>query len=303
MRWLLSRLRALYRAVPDAPGLAAIANTRLGTRLRRGARQATLVRESGRYLLASLLEPPGIHRYVLRSTGRPVWLRHPEDSWTFEEVLGAATYALPADVERELGAEPLVVDLGANIGLFGAYILAVAPSATVVGYEPDPGNALLCRKTLGWAIHAGRYRLIEAAAGTASGTASFAAALGARSRLGNGDGDGGPTLTVRVDDALGLLREADLAKIDIEGGEWPLLADARLRGSGPKAIALEYHPWGSPEVDAGQAARRLLQAAGYRIVDPPRAFAQDEFAEGMGMLWAVKGDGARPTNGDRAIDA
>jgi FkbM family methyltransferase len=287
MRWLLSRLRTVYRLLRNVPGVAAVANTPFVFRLRRGGRQATLVQESGRYLLAALIEPPGIHRYVLRSTGRPVWLRHPGDSWAFEEVLGAATYALPLEVERELATEPLIVDLGANIGMFGAYILAEVPSATVIGYEPDPGNAILCRKTLAWAIHAGRYRLVEAAAGAAAGTASFAAALGGRSHL--GEDSGGHTVAVRVEDVLGVLREADLVKIDIEGGEWPLLEDARLHGPGPKAIALEYHPWGCAHDDAGQAARGLLEEAGYQIVDPPRPFEEGEFTDGMGMLWAVKG--------------
>lgn len=286
MRWLLARLRDLYRALRNAPGVTALGDTAFGSRFRRAARQAILVEESRRYLLAALLEPPGIHRYVLRSSGRPVWLRHPTDSWVFEEVFGAATYALPREVERALGATPRIADLGANIGMFGAYILGVLPSATVIGYEPDPGNAIICRKTLGWAIDAGRYRLIEAAAGTAAGTAEFSVALGGRSHLG-GDGDG-PTLAVRVEDVLGVLEESDLAKIDIEGGEWPLLEDPRLCRRGPRAIALEYHPGAGPHADAAGAARRLLDAAGYRIVDPPRPFEEDEFTEGMGMLWAVK---------------
>jgi FkbM family methyltransferase len=287
MGWLLSRLRAVFRMLRTMPVVAAVADTPVGLRLRRAGRQAMLVRESGRYLLAALIEPPGIHRYVLRNSGRPVWLRHPGDSWAFEEVLGAATYALPSAVERELGDQPLVVDLGANVGLFGAYILAVAPAATVIGYEPDPGNALICRKTLGWAIAAGRYELVEAAAGAAAGSAWFAAGLGGRSHLGQ-DG-GGQAVAVRVDDVLELLARAHLVKIDIEGGEWPLLEDPRFRATGPKAIALEYHPMGCPRDDAGQTARSLLDEAGYRLVNPPRPFDEGEFTEGMGMLWAVRG--------------
>jgi FkbM family methyltransferase len=286
MGWLLSRMRAVFRTLRTVPLVAAVADTPLGLRLRRGGRQATLVNESGRYLLAAVVEPPGIHRYVLRSTSRAVWLRHPEDSWAFEEVLGADTYALPSEVERELGEQPLIVDLGANVGLFGAYVLAIAPRARVIGYEPDPGNAVICRKTLGWAIAAGSYRLVEAAAGTAAGSASFTAAMGGRSHLGH-DG-GGQAVVVGVEDVLELLAEADLAKIDIEGGEWPLLEDPRLRAAGPKAIALEYHPLGCPRDDAGEAARALLADAGYRLVDPPRPFKDEEFTEGMGMLWAIR---------------
>ena len=46
------------------------------------------------------------------------------------------------------------------------------------------------------------------------------------------------------------LHDADLLKIDIEGGEWPLLTDARFGELKVPAIVLEYHAYDSP------AARR-----------------------------------------------
>ena len=48
-------------------------------------------------------------------------------------------------------------------------------------------------------------------------------------------------------DALALLEQADLAKIDIEGGEWAIVGDPRFADSAPPAVVLEYHPELCPE--------------------------------------------------------
>ena len=45
-------------------------------------------------------------------------------------------------------------------------------------------------------------------------------------------------------DVLGQIAEADLVKMDIEGGEWGILADPRIARQ--RALVLEYHPRGLP---------------------------------------------------------
>ena len=62
-----------------------------------------------------------------------------------------------------------------------------------------------------------RWRLVEAFAGAAAGTTSFAAGQHAVSRAGEG-------IEVPVVDVLPELTAADLVKIDVEGAEWPILA-------------------------------------------------------------------------------
>jgi hypothetical protein len=86
-------------------------------------------------------------------------------------------------------------------------------------------------------------------------------------------------------DVLPLMAEADLVKIDIEGGEWPLLTDPRFADLPTRALVIEYHPAGCPGPDPRASVTALLRAAGYRteeIADVPI---------GAGMLWAWR---ARP---------
>jgi FkbM family methyltransferase len=256
--------------------------------MRRALRQSGLVRQRAKYAVAAALELRGMHPYRVRASGSPVWLRHPGDSWTFEEIFAARAYELPQALRESLDRKPdvTVADLGANVGLFGTFILDLLPRARVVGYEPDPGNAAICRRALGWAEQAGRYRLIQAAAGVQPGVAHFDAGLGGRSHISRAPGPN--AIAVRIEDVMPVLARSDLAKIDIEGSEWALLSDARLREAGPDALVLEYHADGCPTADPQRAASDLLTAAGYRIVPPPRPFYDDEFPPGQGMLWAVR---------------
>ena len=94
-------------------------------------------------------------------------------------------------------------------------------------------------------------------------------------------------MEVRVEDVMPLLADARLAKIDIEGGEWALLQDERLK-RGPAAIVLEFHPAGCPGTRTDEAAERLLAEAGYGVVPPPRPFSAGEFPPGQGLRWAVR---------------
>ena len=45
------------------------------------------------------------------------------------------------------------------------------------------------------------------------------------------------------------MAEADLVKIDIEGGEWPILTDPRFAQLPTPALVIEYHPAGCPGPD------------------------------------------------------
>jgi hypothetical protein len=84
-----------------------------------------------------------------------------------------------------------------------------------------------------------------------------------------------------VRDAFPLIADADLVKIDIEGGEWPILADARFASMRARAVVLEYHIDGSPSGDPAGSAAAALTAAGFVVGEPVPATAP-----GYGTLWA-----------------
>jgi FkbM family methyltransferase len=219
-----------------------------------------------------------------RAGGRVAFhLRHAtEDLQTLDQVLGESHYALPAPAVaalRALGRPPEVVDLGANIGLFGVEVLDAWPGAHVVAFEPDPANAAVLARSI--AANPGlRWELVEAAAGVADGEATFAAGRFANSRIA-GAGERGVTVPVR--DAFAWLAGADYVKIDIEGAEWPLLADPRFAALPARVVALEYHAHGAPDGDPETQAERALRRAGFTTERGDLAAP-----EGHGMWWGWK---------------
>lgn len=209
-------------------------------------------------------------RYAPRRLGAAIWIRHGSgDSAVWGEINVFGAYEPP----WPLGTDLRVVDLGAHVGYFGRWALERWSVRTLISVEPDTGNLELLRRNCE-AVDDRRWQTIEAAASTRAGTLRFAGARGA----GSGLSERGDEI-VRTIDALPVLAECDLAKIDIEGGEWPILRDPRFPRCGPAALVLEYHrEAGGPE--PGSEARALLEAAGYEIVEHRGESAS------VGIVWA-----------------
>jgi FkbM family methyltransferase len=240
------------------------------------ALRAATVRGSVRFVARELRGRRTIARYRLRSSGRTVFIRHATgDVVTLGEVFDKPDYAPPPPVRALLGAAPRILDLGANIGLFGAYALGLWPEAEVIGYEADADNAAVHRRTL--EANPGRWTLVQAAATARDGTLTFVGGGVALSHAA-WEGEEG-TVEVVACDVLPKLAGADLVKIDIEGGEWAILGDERFPASAPRAVVLEYHPAGAPGPPRVAVEARLREA-GYEL-EP--IWHRDD---GYGMLWA-----------------
>ena len=228
------------------------------------------------YTVRELTGRRRVARYRPRGCSIDVHVRHnTSDGNILQEFAMSRLYDPPEPVDRELralGRPPVIVDLGAHIGLFGAWFLSLYPDAELTGFEPDPGNFRLLANT---AAHSRRnWTVIERAAWTEDATLRFAASADAESRV-DLEGD----TTVRAVDIFPYLNDADLVKMDIEGSEWRLLADPRFPGILARAIILEWHPAGCRSRDPAAEAERVLDAAGFTILTvedaPPR----------VGMLW------------------
>jgi FkbM family methyltransferase len=262
-------------------------------RLRYGFDYGRLVRERGRFAVNEALNRDKIARYHLRDGGMSFSLRHhtsrdgtpSNDTWTLREIFALDCYLPPPGVEAVLsraGEELRIVDLGANIGLFTALMLTRYPQARIHAFEPDPESAALLRDALDGAVGGSRCVLHEACARAQDGTTRFAHGRHQFSHIAVGD-------EVRVTeipavDVFPHWRDAHLAKVDIEGGEWELLADERLAEAGPRTMVMEYHSQLCPEPDPRALAERLLRGHGYDIVEA--ASRPDE-----PILWAVRRGG------------
>lgn len=246
------------------------------------ARFAPLVRQRMRFFVAELTGRKLLRTYTPRGSRYAVEIRHASgDLFILEELFGTRVYEPPPQVVRILDdiAAPRILDLGGHVGLFGAFALERWPAATLVSYEPDPGNLVLLDRTRRRNGLQARWGLEAACAGSSAGAVVFAAIGDSVSHVA---GEGEQGVVVRRHDVVPEVLAADVVKIDIEGAEWAILEDSRLAQGGPCAIVLEYHAQaGAMDVQSARArATRRLESMGYAVDDiglpSPRA----------GMLWA-----------------
>jgi FkbM family methyltransferase len=276
------RLLAAVRGLATLPGFAALTRSPALLRVSFSLR-GTLTATPRRFARAELSRSPATRVYRLRHAPVAVALRHhTPDVLALDEVFAKHEYEPPPEAAAALdrSADPLrVADLGANVGMFGAWARTRWPDARIVSYEPDPANAEVCRLTI--AANGGEpgWRLIEACASNHEGTTAFAAGQFTLSHAAE-PGEAG-ALEVRCDDVLPELALSDLVKIDIEGGEWPILEDPRFTELRPRAIVLEYHGDGCPSSDPGAAARAALARTGLHVGP-----ALEHREHGTGILWA-----------------
>jgi FkbM family methyltransferase len=240
-------------------------------------RSAT-VRSRGRFVVRELTGRRGTFDYRLRGSGRCVFIRHgTADIVTLDEVFYTRSYALPQEVATSLDSldrAPRVLDLGANIGLFGLFIRERHPDAPITAIEADPDNAMVLRRCIAANETAERWKVVEAVAATHDGTVSFVPGAYSLSHVAGPDETGVPLPAV---DVFRYLADMDLLKVDIEGGEWEILADPRFAETPLRAIVLEYHAFSCPETNPREAAAAALAAAGFVV----EAKAADDY----GVAW------------------
>ncbi len=244
-----------------------------------------------RYLAGEALARGQVHSYRLRGDDRRVVVRHGSDGEAFYELFLGGEYEPPSALIPRIGVPTRVLDVGANVGMFSAWAARRWPSAAVHAYEPEPANLAQLRHWLELcqldATHgiapAPNVTVHQAAVTTTVGTARFAIGGGAGAHLARGSEPAVEVPTVDFFAELTGPPAADLVKIDIEGGEWALLADPRLAEIERLVIVMEYHSAGAPSLPAFSAAARLLEAADFEVGYPvPNVW-------GHGTLWAWKG--------------
>lgn len=217
-----------------------------------------------------------VHSYRLRS-GMLVMLLHGRDMEALYELHHRGEYEPPAPLAGRLdGAGIRILDIGGNIGMFASWALTKWPHASVTSLEPDPHNVDLFRAWIQAA--AVSVDLIPAAAATRAGEIPFAIGRGGGSRQVADD----TAARVAAVDIFDHLPGVDFVKMDIEGGEWPILLDARMRGLRDIVLVMEYHHNMAPFWPPRDAAVKALEEAGFTTGHG----AQNYW--GHGTLWAWK---------------
>jgi FkbM family methyltransferase len=248
----------------------------------RAAMRWSVVKDPIRFSLAELFGPRGRARLHQVKYGRVVLRHRTRDTDIFDEIfVGNRGYDPPPAVAARFHDRPpeKVLDLSGNVGLFGVFALACWPAATITSVEPDPENLPLLARCVEANGATARWTVIAACAMSQPGVVAFSGGRFADSAIAL-HGEVVTDHVVAVD-AFGLLREADLAKIDIEGAEWDLLLDPRFAATAPPVVVMEWHQRGCPTEYAYVTALDAFRRAGYEVQgEPPPA------GHHYGTIWA-----------------
>jgi len=145
------------------------------------------------------------------------------------DYIGRLTAEMPSSVYALTNREKVIFDAGANIGLFSLHALSTG-TASVIAFEPSPGNARCLLANLDTYLRAGRLRLIPKGVWSKPTTLRFST-----SNTNNPGGhhisdDGDIEVPVTsIDQAVGELgvNHLDYIKMDVEGSEMEALEGAR----------------------------------------------------------------------------
>lgn len=200
------------------------------------------------------------------------------DGRTFEEIFVERLYNLPEALGHMIPNGPItVLDLGGNVGYFGLWAQVTWRPERLIAFEPDPANAHRYRELK--TTNSFDWEIIEAYAATEDGNVRFTTG-----RLTSGsksiDGSGA---NVRSMDVLPYMADAHIIKMDIEGAEWGIVSDIRMRDLTEKLLVIEYHPFQCPDENPREVIIDILTGHGFNIHE---LFFYSHL--GMGMLWAYK---------------
>jgi len=276
--------RAIRECMARSKLLRGIIKSEVSQTVIRLVRRRAAVRERWRFVLAVVLAPSRVVAFRLRGSSIRVLIRPgTRDGDIFDEIfVGERAYEPPPQAASLLESVhgPLrVLDLGGNVGLFGAFVFNHFGDVDVTSVEPDPANAEILARCIASNGLQAKWRLIRACAGTRPGSVTLEAGRFADSRI--VETSEGNVIEVPQVDVFDLVHDVDLLKMDIEGSEWAILADDRFRHLDARVTILEWHDYRGPRAPREVAIRSLVEA-GY-VVMP--SVPSDVFPHGTVWAW------------------
>jgi FkbM family methyltransferase len=179
-----------------------------------------------------------------------------------------------------VGPDPLILDIGGNIGATSIFLLRSLPRAHVFVYEPEPLNCELLRRNLQINGFADRATVVnQAIAGTAGPRELFAATNSPANSFYRQVGDAVRVDCTTLEHALSdhAIERCDVLKIDCEGAEYEILLNTSRRTFDRiHKIVLEWH---GVKGHSPEELERFLAANGFRTHRPqPRVIVADRAA-------------------------
>lgn len=150
----------------------------------------------------------------------------------YSEVVVQDCYGMFGYSKREKPA--VIVDIGANIGIFSKLCSMLFPSADIYAYEPNPSALTWLERN----AQGTRIQVSPTAVWGSAGVLNFDTSYD--STLGQVSPDGQLSVQCIAPAEIAEGRQIDLLKVDCEGGEFEILKDPSLLGR-TKECCLEYH--------------------------------------------------------------
>jgi FkbM family methyltransferase len=169
------------------------------------------------------------------------------DVMAVKEVLVDREYAFVLPRIKNI-VSPVVLDVGAHIGLFPLWLLKQHPHARVRSVEADPRTYDILSRNIALAQASGvQWEALNAAAwGENAGQLRFSAAGPSMSHRVSSDGDirvEGVTMNSLLDGLAGASGTVDLMKVDIEGSEEAFLCANPDLLKRVHNLVVELHPY------------------------------------------------------------
>jgi FkbM family methyltransferase len=229
-----------------------------------------------RYLLWTVRKRPGTFQGRFRD-GMLLRMR-PSDWETAYEIFFRRVYRTPlnpADVAR-------IVDLGGNVGYSCLFWGKHYPAAEITAFEPHPLHCRILTENVKLNGLSGRVVLHDAAAGVEASQAVLSDRGIASALVAAPAGDVVPVKIVDFFETIGNSL-IDILKIDIEGGEYPILADNRFAELAPRVryLVMEYHER-APEHLGGDWCEERLRSVGFTV-------ERERVETDIGVIRALRG--------------
>jgi FkbM family methyltransferase len=250
---------------------------RILARLQNSAR--LMKRSHLRYFRSAMVRPP----FVFYANGKSHRIAAGSDLGSgscYSEVIVEDCYGIFRYAKR---AHPrLIVDIGANIGVFSKLCSALFPEADIYAYEPNPGALTWLRQN----ADGTRIRVVPVAVGETSGVVRLDTSCD--SAIGRIKNDGDLLVGCIAASEVAEGRDIDLLKIDSEGSEWSILRDPSLLGRA-RELCLEYHLFDGHTLEE---MRALITESGHRVV----ALGNTKDSGKFGVIRSVLRATSRPTS-------
>jgi FkbM family methyltransferase len=234
--------------------------------------------DKARYLAWRAIRSDSILEVQMRGGSRIAFRPDPPygDLRTVYEIFIGGAYVSPKALPEQ--RPRFIVDVGANLGYSILYWTDRHPDAEILAFEPHPAHLRLLYQHLD--VN-GLTRKVRAEACALSNRSfdAFLVDLGCESALTTEPGVDHVPIKVRDFYSEIGQRHIDLLKIDIEGGEYPILEDPRFENLPVRTIVLEWH--NTPSHPDGRSwCTDRFRSLGYRVAAGALDYGR------AGILWA-----------------